>query len=167
VSSHGAPDLDTLVAELSDDAEERSLMRGALDLMAYAAEPVEPQPGLKSRILRRLSEPAPAARFEANGFFFARAAQLEWQELAPGIRVKWLYAEPGTGVRTGLIEMGPSLPFPEHPHPEVEDLYLISGEAWVGDIPMRAGDYCRSPAGTAHNDIRSGPSGAHAIVVSR
>jgi len=34
-------------------------------------------------------------------------------------------------------------------------------------VLMRAGDYCRAPAGTEHNDVRSGPSGALSLVVSR
>jgi hypothetical protein len=159
-------DLTMLVDELAENPEERSLMLGALQLIAYAADPVEPAADLKARVLKRLESPRPA-QFEADGFYFARAAEIDWMQLAPGIRVKWLYMDTATGARTGVIEMGPDLPFPEHPHPDIEDLYVTAGEAWVGDIPMRAGDYCRSPAGTAHNNIRSGPSGAVAIVISR
>lgn len=154
----------TLASEIAESEAERTLIARALDLLAYAAEPEEPLPGLRDRIL---APEAGEAAFEVDGFFFARAARIEWIEVAPGVRIKWLFRDATTGARTGLIEMGPGLPFPEHPHPETEDLYLIAGEAWVGDVHMRAGDYCRSPAGTVHRDVRSGPAGALALVVSR
>jgi anti-sigma factor ChrR (cupin superfamily) len=105
--------------------------------------------------------------FERAGSYFARAAEMEWMNLAPGVRLKILFDDGESGARTMLIEMDPGLPFPEHDHPAIEDLYLIAGDAWVGDVYMRAGDYCRAEAGTAHNDVRSGASGALAVVVSR
>jgi hypothetical protein len=156
-----------LPSELAETPDEGALISHALELLAYAPEPVAPLPGLRERVLARVASPPIPAQFEAGGFFFARGEQLAWTTIAPGVRIKWLWSDPATGARTGLIDMDPDRPFPEHPHPEVEDLFLISGEAWVGDVAMRAGDYCRSPGGTAHNDVRSGPNGAAALVVSR
>jgi anti-sigma factor ChrR (cupin superfamily) len=85
----------------------------------------------------------------------------------PGIEWKVLYYDAEHGARTAVIRMAPNLLFPPHEHHGIEDLYLIEGTAWVGDIEMRAGDYCRAPEGTEHNDVRSGASGAMAVVVTR
>lgn len=159
-------DLDALASELAETAEERELIELALSMLAHASEEVEPPAELRQRVLSRAVLAGRGPRFEADGFSFARSAEIEWVEIAPGIRMKWLHGSMD-GPQTALIDMAPNLAFPAHPHPEIEDLYLISGDAWVGDIPMSAGDYCRAPAGTAHNDVRSGPNGSVALVVSR
>ncbi|MGE0570693.1 MAG: cupin domain-containing protein [Dehalococcoidia bacterium] len=160
-----ADNLSALISELAGTEEERALMELALSMLAHAPEPADPPQELRERVLSRALR-AGAPRFEADGFTFARGSEIEWAEVAPGIRVKWLHGSPD-GPQTALIEMAPNLRFPAHPHPMIEDLYLISGDAWVGDTPMIAGDYCRAPAGTAHNDVRSGPGGSLALVVSR
>ena len=165
-ASDPADSLNELISELAETEEERELLELAVSMLAYAAEPATPPESLRDRVLARALQPDRGPRFEADGFSFARGDEIEWVEIAPGIRMKWLHGSPG-GAQTALIEMAPNLTFPAHPHPEIEDLYLIRGDAWVGDTPMRAGDYCRAPAGTAHNDVRSGPDGSLALVVSR
>ncbi len=161
-----ADNLSGLISELAETEEERELIELALSMLAHAPELAEPPEDLRQRILTRALRADTGPRFEADGFYFARGEAIDWVEIAPGIRMKWLHGSPD-GAQTALIEMAPNLTFPAHPHPEIEDLYLISGDAWVGDTPMSAGDYCRAPAGTAHNDVRSGPGGSLALVVSR
>ncbi|MFN0147756.1 MAG: cupin domain-containing protein [Dehalococcoidia bacterium] len=161
------PELDALLDELSEDAGERERMSRALRLLAYAPEPVAPPGGLRERILARISEEPRAPTFEVGNDYFARAAEMEWTELAPGIEVKVLFRDAATRARTTLVRMGPNLAFPPHEHDVIEDLYLVSGEAWVGEVRMDAGDYCRAPAGTEHRDVRSGAAGALSMVISR
>ncbi len=161
-------DLDALISELAESDDERRLMGRAAGLLAYAAAGSGPGPGLRERLLARIAEPLDRpAQFAAEASWFARSTDLDWEALAPGIDVKVLFADPQKGASTVLVRMGPNLHFPEHPHGVIEDLYLISGEAWVGDVPMAAGDYCRAEAGTEHNHVRSGPAGSLAVVVSR
>jgi len=117
-------------------------------------------------LFRRIAEPRPPV-FSVGISLFARSNDMEWLPYAPGVQVKLLYVDPATGAQTVLVKMEPNVPFPEHPHPAIEDLFLIEGDAYVGDVLMRAGDYCRAPAETEHNDVRSGPSGALSLVVSR
>ena len=164
--STAAPELEVLIAELSDDETERETIRRTLRLLPYAAEPTEPHRDLKSRILARIGEPQRGAAFIAGANSFARSEEMEWVAFAPGVEVKILHQEP-SGARTVLIKMAPNQPFPPHPHGFIEDLYLVSGDAWVDDVPMRAGDYCRAPAGSEHNDVRSGAAGSLAVVISR
>ncbi|MEO8538669.1 MAG: cupin domain-containing protein [bacterium] len=166
MTAPGSPaSFDALLDELAEDDSERSTMRRALYLMAYSVPQVEPPAGLRERVLARAAT-APAT-FEQDGSYFARSAGLPWTGLAPGVELKDLHAEPSRGTRTTLIRMAPNTPFPPHPHGFIEDLYVIEGDAWVGDVYMATGDYCRAPAGTEHNHVRSGAAGTLALVVSR
>ena len=160
-------DLTALVAELAESEQEQELMSRAVRLLAYAPVDMAPAADLRDRVFARIAAPDRGAQFWARGDFFAHGDQMEWVKITEGIHVKVLFLDPETHARTTLVRMGPNLDFPPHPHGEVEDLYLISGDAWVGDTPMRAGDYCRALAGTAHNDVRSGPNGSLAVVVAR
>ena len=162
-----SPDLDSLVAELAENDHERVLMMRAVRLLAFAPTEVEPSLDLRDRVVARVMHVERGQRYHANGDFFAHGDEMDWTRLTEGIDVKVLFRDPVTHARTTLVRMAPNLPFPPHPHGETEDLYLISGEAWVGDVPMRAGDYCRADAGTEHNSVRSGPAGSLAIVIAR
>ena len=37
--------------------------------------------------------------------------------------------------------------------PLLEELYLLEGDLCVGEMSMRAGDYCRGEAGSIHEEI--------------
>lgn len=156
---------DALLDELANDDAERATMRRALHLMAYTVPQVDPPASLRDRVLANAK--ADPATFEQDGSYFARSAQIDWNALSPGVALKDLHANAQSGTRTSLIRMAPNSPFPPHPHGYIEDLYLIEGDAWVGDVYMTAGDYCRAQAGTEHNHVRSGELGALALVVSR
>ena len=78
-----------------------------------------------------------------------------------------LYFEPETGSRTALVRLAPNTAFPPHRHRGIEDVYMLEGEMWVGEVQMRPGDYCRTPEGSDHADVRSGPQGSLSVVVSR
>ncbi|MFN0096226.1 MAG: cupin domain-containing protein [Dehalococcoidia bacterium] len=162
-----ASPFEALLGELAESQFERDEMARALELLAYSADEAEPAPNLRDRVLARIQQPERPPVFEYRGDYFARSEALDWFPLAPGIELKFLYRDAATGAQTVLVRMAPNLAFPYHPHPDIEDLYLISGDAYVGDVLMQAGDYCRANAGTAHADVRSGPSGSLAMVVSR
>ena len=160
-------DFTPLIDELAQDERERALIGSALEALAHAAPPVEPPSDLRARLQRRIRDEARGPVFTDGPSLFARGELLEWSAIAPGVEWKLLYNDGATGARTMLIRMAPDTRFPPHGHDGIEDLYLLEGDAWVGDIEMHAGDYCRAPAGSEHNDVRSGGRGALALVVSR
>ena len=162
-----SPGFAALLDELAETPAERELMAEALGLLAQGVAPVAPPLSLRHRVLAHAATAERGPIFEDSGFTFAKGRELPWVQLGPGIRLKFLHGDLSQSVRTLLVEMGPNLLFPRHDHHGIEDLYLISGDAWVGDIPMRAGDYCRAPDGTTHDTVRSGASGALAVVVQR
>jgi hypothetical protein len=165
--THEHADLDELIAGLAESDSEHALMRRAVDLLAYVPVETEPPASLRARVMSRVAAATRAPQFEADGSFFAMAASLPWADIAPGIKLKVLWLDPATGAQTAMVQMEPNISFPPHGHEGIEDLYVVQGDAWVGDIPMRAGDYCRATQATDHSDIRSGPAGAVAFVVHR
>ena len=159
--------MEELVVDLAEDQAEATLMMGALQLLPLAAEQVEVPSELRDRIKRRIADSKRPATFVEAGSYFARSSEIGWLPYAEGVEVKPLYNDPASKAQTVMVRMAPNRPFPPHDHAGDEDLYLIEGDAFVGDVPMRAGDYCRAIEGSAHNDVRSGARGALAIVVTR
>ncbi len=142
-------------------------MARVLRLVPYAVAPGEAHGGARERLLSRITEGRRGPAFVDGFSYFARSGEMDWTPLVAEIDLKVLYQEPGSTARTVLVRMAPNLPFPPHPHGFIEDLFLVSGDAWVGEVAMRAGDYCRAPAGATHHDVRSGAAGSLAVVVSR
>ena len=159
--------MEELVVELAEDEAEATLMMSALRLLPLAAEQVEAPSALRDRIKRRIADTKRPPTFVEAGSYFARSSEMGWITLAEGIELKLLYNDPATKAQTVMVRMAPNRPFPPHDHAGDEDLYLIEGDAFVGGVPMRAGDYCRAIEGSSHNDVRSGALGALAIVVTR
>ena len=159
--------MEELVVELALDEAEATLMLGALRLLPFAAEQVAAPADLRDRVKRRIAGTKRPPTFIEAGSYFARSSEMGWIAYAEGVEVKLLYSDPGSKAQTVMVRMAPNRPFPPHDHAGDEDLYLIEGDAFVGDVPMRAGDYCRAIEGSSHNDVRSGGLGALAIVVTR
>jgi quercetin dioxygenase-like cupin family protein len=64
---------------------------------------------------------------------------------------------------TALVRLAPGAGYPAHAHADTEELYLLSGELHVGDIRLRAGDYCAGEPESRH--VRSvSPMGCTFVV---
>lgn len=162
------PGLDALIADLAESEIERSVMLRGAELLAYAASETPPPPAMRERVLDGVAKVAnEPATFESQGFYFARGAASPWRDISDGIEVRFLWSDRETGARAMLVRMPPDTDFPEHLHDHIEDLYLVSGDATVAGVFMRAGDYCRAQPGSVHSDMRSGPAGVVAFVVQR
>lgn len=168
MTSRGPNDLAALIAEVAEGEDEARLFSRVLTLLPLAADEVAPPPSMRADLLARLrADDGRGPRFAEGDLYFARGDLLDWSPIAPGIEARVLYSDAATGAQTLLVRLEPNVQFPPHGHETIEDLYLVAGDAWVGEVAMRPGDYCRAPVGSEHNDIRSGPSGALAVSVSR
>jgi len=84
----------------------------------------------------------------------ARPAEMEWNACElPGLFLKVLFNDVARGISTSVVRMTPGTHYPSHQHADVEELYLLEGDLRVGEIVMRAGDYCRGEAGSIHEEI--------------
>ena len=82
-----------------------------------------------------------------------RPADQVWQDAPQAPIRRWpLEREaPESGQVTSLVEYLPEARFPEHRHPNGEEIYVLEGtfSDETGDYP--AGSYLRSPAGSRHS----------------
>ncbi|QSA97935.1 cupin domain-containing protein [Methylococcus sp. EFPC2] len=76
-----------------------------------------------------------------------------WEELAPGVRTKPLWSD-GTR-RSYFCCLDPGAELEGHAHAIDEECMMLSGDIFLGDLLLRAGDYHLAPAGTRHGPISS------------
>jgi quercetin dioxygenase-like cupin family protein len=86
-----------------------------------------------------------------------RSLELDWQPLVEsGVNTKGLYVKPlrydeATGrAPTFLLKFDPGASYPNHVHPEGEEVYVLEGEVRFGADQLKAGDYLYTPPGAMH-----------------
>ena len=125
--------------------EEMSRLGPALETLFASVVPVDPTSSVRDSLLQKI---APKI---TSPFFVQRSAEADWQETSvPGVQTRLLFEDHERNIRSSLFRLQPGAGFPEHPHPGVEECFVIEGDVWIGDVYMQAGDYMRAPAGTEH-----------------
>jgi quercetin dioxygenase-like cupin family protein len=149
----------------SCQAELRSLKEVTSSMVSSHA--AEPPVHLRERLMERAhgSRQLPGLVFEQSGILVSRSADIPWQTMGPGIRVKLLYADAARKYRTMLVRMDAGAYMPKHHHKEIEELFILSGELHVQGQIARAGDYCRADAETVHEAAFT-PSGAMFLAIA-
>jgi anti-sigma factor ChrR (cupin superfamily) len=131
------------------------------EAIGLSVDPVSPQAELRERLMATIARaPQPRAQgspgvlYEKDGVMIARPAEMTWAagEL-PGVFLKVLFNDAARAYTTAMVRMTPGARYPSHRHAGVEELYLLEGDLCVGDMAMRAGDYCRGEAGSIHEEI--------------
>jgi anti-sigma factor ChrR (cupin superfamily) len=147
-------------------ASELSSYDALLGSLLGEADPVEPDPASKAAILRRVTgstgaveakaDRRPSGPGEAEEVLICRARPGGWQECGvPGIQFRLLHRDTGRKMQTGLIRMAPGTVLPEHPHPGVEECYVLEGDISTMGTVLTSGDYVRFPAGSSHGRSRT------------
>ncbi len=76
-----------------------------------------------------------------------------WEEVEPGVMRKHLWSD---GVMASCLwRLSPGASLAGHVHAADEECMLLSGEVFLGDILLRAGDYQLAPAGSRHGEVYS------------
>jgi anti-sigma factor ChrR (cupin superfamily) len=131
---------------------------GAIGL---SVDSVSPRAELRERLMETLARTAqpntrnsPGVLYDKDGVLISRPGEMTWAagEL-PGVFLKVLFNDTGRGYTTAMVRMTAGTHYPSHKHAGVEELYLLEGDLCVGDMAMRAGDYCRGEAGSIHEEI--------------
>jgi quercetin dioxygenase-like cupin family protein len=138
-------------------------------LLALAPAPVAPPPSLKERLMDRVAKDAearPGAFTVKPGVVGIRTEEAPWQQTAlRGVETKVLHRDRERGYTTRLLRVPAGTGYPYHVHAGTEEIYMLEGTLWVNGVLLKAGDYCRSEAGTDERGTFS-PTGAMAVVVS-
>lgn len=110
-------------------------------------ETVEPSAALWSRVRDRIRN---QTADESRAPVTVRAQDGEWVNHAPGIDIKLLNVDPETNARSYLLRFAPGAELRAHAHLIDEECFMISGEATVGELHLKAGDYHLIPKHLAH-----------------
>ena len=139
----------------------------AVAALAEAAPPRAPGGHVRAALLRRVAEAGPGASplrelvlaelADTTAETIIRTpAQGPWQETSvPGVQLRVLAVDRVRNQFTALARMAPGAAYPRHVHSAPEDCLVLEGELLVGGEVMRAGDYQRAPAGSAHGVQRT------------
>ena len=130
------------------------------DRLAAAIEPLPLPPERHLRLRERV-----VARFAARPrtSVTVKAADGEWQPLAPGVSVKLLRIDTAADNMTAYVRMQPGASLESHAHGQTEECLLLEGEIFIGRYRLGAGDMHVAEAGTVHENIVS-PRGALMLV---
>ena len=101
----------------------------------------------------------------AEGVSVVRPDAAQWRPYpnTAGVKVKLLFRDPAAGRYTALVQLSPDAQLPAHRHAEVEEMFVVSGSASIGDFALQAGDYCRADPKTVHPTIVS-PRGCTLLI---
>lgn len=142
-------------------ASEVTSFRNVTGIIGTSVEPVSPPARLRERLMRAIAQTphsyareVPGVLYDRDGVLIARAAEMDWKAGAlAGVFQKILFDDTARGFSTSMVRMTPGTRYPSHKHAGVEELYLLEGDLCVGEMSMRAGDYCRGEAGSIHPEI--------------
>ena len=136
-------------------------------VLGTSARPMAPPPSLRDTLLERVAaqreaEPKPqvatsdsAEQSEDPGFIFVRAAEDEWRDVGPGVRVKLLSFDKAQQRMTALARMAPGSGYAPHTHTAPEEFYVLEGTCRMGGQMLGIGDYHRAEIGTTHHETYS------------
>jgi hypothetical protein len=79
----------------------------------------------------------------------------DWEDAAPGIRVKMLSTDAERDIVSMLVRLVPGGEYPAHTHAGVEELHLLEGELWIDERKLYPGDYNRAEPGTGDKRVWS------------
>jgi quercetin dioxygenase-like cupin family protein len=133
-----------------DDPKSSEVIESGL---AEALIPVPPPVDAGAAMRQRLVDRARASREDAHRFVNVRRDEGAWRPLAGGVRVKLLYD--GAAARSVLVDIAAGGSLPTHRHHEHEECIVLRGNARLGDLVVREGDYHVAPAGSRHGRVSS------------
>ncbi|MGE3861229.1 MAG: cupin domain-containing protein [Burkholderiaceae bacterium] len=90
---------------------------------------------------------------------YVQVDSLPWKPTpSPGIEMKILLEDSGSGLMTALFKWQPGTELALHEHVEIEQTFVLSGSIVDDEGEVRAGDYVWRPKGSRH--IARSPNGA-------
>ena len=115
--------------------------------------PIAPDAADASRMRARLLDRVRASRAADERFINVRREEGGWRPLVKGVRVKLLCE--GADSRSVLVELQAGAALPTHRHHEHEECVVLRGEAQLGELQVRRGDYHLALAGSRHGRVSS------------
>lgn len=124
----------------------------ARSLVAWSRDVLHPPDSLWGRLAIRI-----AGDMATRPFVRAQEerAEPEWEQAAPGIRVKILAHNAQNDSVSMLVRLAPKTDYPGHTHGGIEELHLIHGILRVDDRTLYPGDFIHSEADSIDHRVWS------------
>lgn len=104
---------------------------------------------LKARVLEQARASAPADTHTL------RMGEGCWEAVAAGVSRKVLRIDAAAGTHTFLLRMAAGSRVEAHEHMQAEECFVVSGEMWIGNHRLGAGDMHVAQPGSWHAPARS------------
>ena len=132
-------------------AEVAACREAAVAIAESSLAEVGPAAHVRDRLMSRIGDtlrPAPP------GFSFRFAHDDDWvAHRVPGVRMKVLAVNRGSGYAALLLDLEPGVRYPAHHHAGAEECFVLSGSLFSGDRRFSAGDFLHAEADTDHGGI--------------
>lgn len=130
------------------------LDRAVLEQLLLAGSPLSPAPDRAAAIKQRVLETVRREDPQATGdHVTVRSEAGAWMAFGSQVQIKMLHSD--GRYHSVLLRMAPGASLPAHSHGDDEECMVLEGEAYLGDIRVKAGDYHLAPKGSHHGEIRS------------
>jgi anti-sigma factor ChrR (cupin superfamily) len=138
-------------------------LREAASLLAESVSPEAPPPSLKDRLMARVADyqtlkPIADVR-PYDGAWVSGGA--------PGVDIKTLFRDKGTGRTTMLVRMQPGARLPAHRHPDDEQCLVLHGDVRWRDLAYEEGDFVVMGRDSDHPEIFSVNGNLLLIIAGR
>lgn len=124
-----------------------------MEALLLAQAEIRPEPERAQGLKARLLEQVRAERSPTPALLTVRADSGEWIRLGPKVEMKILRQDRDS--RCFLLRLLPGGVLPPHEHPMDEECLVLEGEAELGGVRVRAGDFHLAPKGVPHGLVRS------------
>ncbi len=150
--------------EGNETPEEIRDLEAMADLLAFAAEPVQPSSNLRERVLASMDDSdveagvAKAASAEEQAPFVIAgeaAPSSHWRTILPGVHVRALARETNPAYKSTMMRMEPGSEYPAHVHGTFEEVCVLEGDCYFDDFVMGPGDYYQARPGSEHGLLKT------------
>ena len=121
--------------------------------LSRPSELLEPPASVQQRLAQRIA--SDSGMLSAGGRATRQWREPEWEEVAPGISCRLLSTDRERRRVSMLVRLAPGTEYPPHTHAGVEELHLLSGELWIDERKLYAGDYNRAEPGSSDQRVSS------------
>ena len=139
-----------------DVAAELHSFQPVIAALASTIEEVTPPSHVLGKLMDRVEKSTAASKPAIQGLTVSRWEDAQWQDIGvPGIERRILYVDRERRCQTFLLRAAPGAVLPRHPHPSVEECYMIEGDLITSGTTIGPGDYLRFEANVHHGHSRS------------
>lgn len=138
-------------ASTPDRAEVAAIMNGAA-LVSLSLPREKPSTSLRQKVLDQINARPKAPPSGLDLLKFLREKdQGDWIPLkVPGAYVKLLFMDDSQDYVVALGKLDPGAHYPAHVHEGPEQIYVLSGDLFIGEQKLVAGDFHAAAAGSSH-----------------